>query len=125
MTATPAYWTRRHLDLLAETPATTAPVFGPPALPRILPGHDLWDLWPIQDEDGANGTDLWMALSAPALGHPEKRHDQARIRLLGRRWARRQEAPGRVCDVSMTVAFSAPCHRHSAYGSTEPVLDRL
>ncbi|MGW3347096.1 glycoside hydrolase family 68 protein [Nonomuraea rubra] len=84
MTATPAYWTRRHLDLLAESPATTAPVFDPPALPRILPGHDLWDLWPIQDEDGANGTDLWMALSAPALGHPEKRHDQARIRLLGR-----------------------------------------
>ncbi|MGN9781280.1 glycoside hydrolase family 68 protein [Nonomuraea sp. ZG12] len=84
----PAYWTRRHLDLLAGTGAVTAPVIDPPALPRILPDHDLWDLWPIQEEDGSTsvigGKELWMALSAPALGHPEERHDQARIRLLGK-----------------------------------------
>ncbi|MEU6715973.1 glycoside hydrolase family 68 protein [Nonomuraea sp. NPDC046802] len=84
----PARWTSRHLDLLAETGATTAPVIDVPALPRILPDHDLWDPWPIQDEDGStsviNGQELWMALSAPALGHPEERHDQARIRLLGK-----------------------------------------
>jgi levansucrase len=84
----PARWTRRHLDLLAETGVTTAPVIDPAAVPRILPDHDLWDLWPIQEEDGstsvAGGHELWMALSAPALGHPERRHDQARIRLLGK-----------------------------------------
>ncbi|MFB9681852.1 glycoside hydrolase family 68 protein [Streptosporangium vulgare] len=84
----PAYWTRRHLDLLAESDLTTAPVIDPTAVPRILPDHDLWDLWPIQEEDGstsvAGGHELWMALSAPALGHPEERHDQARIRLLGK-----------------------------------------
>jgi levansucrase len=84
----PAYWTRRHLDLLAETGAATAPVIDPPSLPRILPGHDLWDLWPIQEEDGSTsvigGQELWLALSAPALGHPEERHDQARIRLLSK-----------------------------------------
>ncbi|MEU8106778.1 glycoside hydrolase family 68 protein [Nonomuraea muscovyensis] len=87
----PAYWTRRHLDLLAETGVTTAPVVDPVAVPRILPDYDLWDLWPIQEEDGstsvAGGHELWMALSAPALGHPEERHDQARIRLLGRNGA--------------------------------------
>nr|WP_281282855.1 hypothetical protein [Nonomuraea terrae] len=42
----------------------------------------------MQDEDGATSVigadELWMALSAPALGHPEERHDLARIRLLGR-----------------------------------------
>jgi levansucrase len=84
----PARWTRRHLDLLAETGITTAPVIDPAAIPRILPEYDLWDLWPIQEEDGATsvigGHELWMALSAPALGHPEERHDQARIRLLGK-----------------------------------------
>ncbi|MET8145638.1 glycoside hydrolase family 68 protein [Sphaerisporangium sp. NPDC005288] len=84
----PARWTRRHLDLLAETGAVTVPVIDPPSLPRILPGHYLWDLWPIQEEDGSTsvigGRELWMALSAPALGHPEERHDQARIRLLAR-----------------------------------------
>jgi levansucrase len=86
-----ARWTRRHLDLLTEDDATTAPLFDPAALPRILPGHDLWDLWPIQEEDGstsvAAGRELWMALSAPALGHPEERHDRARIRLLGKKGA--------------------------------------
>ncbi|MEU8401606.1 glycoside hydrolase family 68 protein [Nonomuraea sp. NPDC048892] len=84
----PALWTSRHLDLLVESDATTAPAFDPKALPRILPGHDLWDLWPVQEEDGSTaligGDEVWMALSAPALGHPEERHDQARIRLLAR-----------------------------------------
>ncbi|MGP3960334.1 glycoside hydrolase family 68 protein [Nonomuraea sp. 3N208] len=84
----PARWSRRHLDLLVESSATTAPVIDPTAVPRILPEHDLWDLWPIQEEDGSttliDGHELWMALSAPAVGHPEERHDLARIRLLGR-----------------------------------------
>lgn len=47
----------------------------------------------MQEEDGPTvvvaGSELWMALSAPAVGHPEERHDRARIRLLGRtagRW---------------------------------------
>ncbi|MEV0630970.1 glycoside hydrolase family 68 protein [Nonomuraea wenchangensis] len=90
----PARWTHRHLGLLAADDATTAPVIDFAALPRILPGHDVWDLWPIQEQDGstsvAGGRELWMTLSAPALGHPEERHDRARIRLLGRRgdeWA--------------------------------------
>ncbi|WP_218154200.1 glycoside hydrolase family 68 protein [Nonomuraea pusilla] len=84
----PARWTRRHLDLLAESAATTAPVFDPTAVPRILPGHDLWDLWPVQEEDGSTsligGHEVWMALSAPSPAHPEERHDQARIRLLAK-----------------------------------------
>jgi levansucrase len=84
----PARWTRRHLDQLTEDSTTTAPVIDFAALPRMLPDHDLWDLWPIQDEDGStsviSGQELWMALSAPALGHPEERHDQARIRLLAK-----------------------------------------
>jgi levansucrase len=47
----------------------------------------------VQEEDGSttvvDGAELWMALSAPATGHPEDRHDHARIRLLARtgdRW---------------------------------------
>ena len=59
----------------------------------MLPGLDIWDSWPVQEEDGstttAGGAELWMALSAPAAGHPEERHDRARIRLFARtadRW---------------------------------------
>ncbi|WP_214104710.1 glycoside hydrolase family 68 protein [Acrocarpospora catenulata] len=78
-------WTRRHLDLITEDPATTAPpILGPAE--AALPGLDLWDMWAIQDEDGTtalfDGRELWMGLTAPALGHPEDRHDVARIRLL-------------------------------------------
>jgi levansucrase len=57
-------------------------------MPRVLPHHDIWDDWPVQEEDGStavvDGAELWMALSAPAVGDPEERHDHARIRLLGR-----------------------------------------
>jgi len=88
----PARWTRADLDRLVEDPATTAPVLGP-STPRVLPHHDIWDMWPVQEEDGSTtavlGEELWMALSAPAAGHPEERHDRARVRLLGRtaeRW---------------------------------------
>jgi levansucrase len=83
-----AWWTRRHLDRIVESPATTAPEIAWPA-PRVLPGDDVWDLWPIQEPDGPpvvlDGAELWMALSAPAHGHPEDRHDVARLRLLARR----------------------------------------
>lgn len=84
----PARWTRGHLDLLVDDPATTAPVIGPPAPPRVMPHHDIWDMWPVQEEDGSTtvalGAELWMALCAPAFGHPESRHDHARIRLFAR-----------------------------------------
>lgn len=56
---------------------------------RVLAGHDVWDPWPVQQPDGspaaAGGAELWMALTAPAHGHPEDRHDVARLRLLARR----------------------------------------
>ncbi|MFI9575486.1 glycoside hydrolase family 68 protein [Microbispora rosea] len=88
MNGEPARWTRKHLAALVGDAATTAPVIGLPAPPRVLPHDDIWDLWPIQEEDGSTtvvrGRELWIALSAPALGHPEERHDRARLRLLAR-----------------------------------------
>jgi levansucrase len=83
-----SWWTRRHLDRIVESRATTAPEITWPA-PRVLPGDDVWDLWPIQEPDGppvaVDGAELWMTLSAPADGHPEDRHNVARLRLLARR----------------------------------------
>ncbi|MEO3751439.1 glycoside hydrolase family 68 protein [Streptomyces sp. B6B3] len=84
-TIRPARWTRHHLDRLVDAEATTAPAIRT-APPRVLPHHDVWDLWPVQETDGSptvvEGAELWMALSAPAVGHPEDRHDRARLRLL-------------------------------------------
>jgi levansucrase len=55
----------------------------------ILPGHDLWDVWPLQSPDGSiaeiAGGQLWMVLSAPKMDDPGLRHDIARTRLLFRR----------------------------------------
>jgi levansucrase len=86
-----ARWTRRHLDLLVPAATRTAPAVRPDrpaARRRLLPHEDVWDLWPVQEQDGAPaavlGRELWMALSAPAEGHPEDRHDLARLRLLAR-----------------------------------------
>lgn len=83
-----SHWTRQHLDLLTESPATTMPALGRPLPPRVLVDHDVWDPWPVQETDGRPvtilGHELWMALSAPAAGHPEARHDHARIRLLAK-----------------------------------------
>nr|WP_203950063.1 glycoside hydrolase family 68 protein [Microbispora rosea] len=88
MNGEPARWTRRHLAVPYDGAAATAPVVDRTAAPRVLPHDDVWDLWPIQEEDGSTsvvrGRELWMALSAPAVGHPEERHDHARLRLLAR-----------------------------------------
>lgn len=90
----PALWATHHLDQIVQTPDTTAPVITS-APHRVLPWHDVWDMWPVQEADGSTsavgGAELWMALSAPATGHPEDRHDRARLRLLTR-------TDGRWCD---------------------------
>jgi levansucrase len=84
----PARWTRRHLALLSGAAEVTAPVVSPWPGPRVLPEDDVWDLWPVQEEDGSPsvvlGEELWMTLAAPVAGHPEDRHGHARLRLLGR-----------------------------------------
>jgi levansucrase len=52
----------------------------------VLPGYDLWDMWPVQNADGRTadfgGAILWMLLSAPSGGDPGERHALARIRLM-------------------------------------------
>jgi hypothetical protein len=63
-------------------------VIDPAEVSPILPGIDLWDLWPLQNADGTttlfDGTSLWFILCAPALPDPEARHDIVRIRLMTR-----------------------------------------
>ena len=138
----PFAWTRRHLDLLVETAATTAPVIESGSLPRVLPDDDVWDLWPVQEADGSPsavcGQELWMALSAPAVGHPEARHDVARLRLLARggdEWDDLGDvfgddaSPGsrewsgsavRRADGSVSIYYTAAGHR----GEARPTYDQ-
>jgi len=86
---TPFRWTAEHLALLASRPWPTAPVFGRADAPRVTPGLDLWDHWPVLEEDGrlaeVAGGLLVIALTAPILPDPDARHAVAHLRLLHRR----------------------------------------
>ena len=68
---------------MPESPLITASDVAP-----ILPGHDLWDVWPLQTPSGTvaeiAGGQLWMILSALQTDDPGMRHDVARTRLLFR-----------------------------------------
>jgi levansucrase len=132
----PFLWTRQHLDRPVEIAATTAPTIGAWEPPRVLRDDDIWDLWPVQERDGSpfvvGGRELWMALSAPAVGHPERRHDVARLRLLANGasgWddlgpafgagvtpGSREWSGSAVCrpDGSVSVYYTAAGHRGEA-----------
>lgn len=82
-----AAWTRQHLRSLSDTPDCTN-VLQPSQTKPAIDDLYLWDLWPIRNADGTvprfEGTEFWMALSAPrALGWGA-RHHVARIRLLAK-----------------------------------------
>jgi levansucrase len=82
-------WTAAHVANIARQPRPEAPVITAADVVQILPGHDLWDVWPLQTPDGSvaeiAGGQLWMILSALQMDDPGMRHDVARTRLLHRR----------------------------------------
>ncbi|MBU6269126.1 MAG: glycoside hydrolase family 68 protein [Sphingomonadales bacterium] len=84
---TPTDWTPEQVATLRIEPCHVIPAVDPAALATLIPGLDLWDLWPLQNADGTtarfDGWTLWFVLSAPALDDPEARHAIARIRLMG------------------------------------------
>jgi len=86
-------WSAAHVTAMVQSPSQTIPIISASDAAPILPGHDLWDLWPVQLANGAiadiAGGALWMLLSAPWDVDPNARHDVARIRLMhriGSRW---------------------------------------
>lgn len=82
-------WTAEHIAAIASRPLPEAPVINAADVAPILTGHDLWDVWPLQNPDGSiaeiAGGQIWMILSAPEMDDPGLRHDVARTRLLFRR----------------------------------------
>ncbi len=100
-----SHWTAQQVALLRESPQQTIPFVDPAQLSPILPELDLWDLWPLQESDGAtsrfDGWALWFVLSAPALSDPEARHAVARIRLIAER-----EGEWRDCGNALPDGFN-------------------
>lgn len=81
------HWLPCHLAAIPADHPVPA-VIGPGDAPRVVPGLDLWDHWPVLEGDGAvaaiAGGELVVALSAPILPDPDDRHAVARLRLLHR-----------------------------------------
>jgi levansucrase len=82
-----AAWTRAHLGTVDVSGCQTRVLRDDETTP-ILPGHYLWDLWPLRRTDGTvpgfAGDQLWMSLSADRGLLPTQRHDVARLRLMRR-----------------------------------------
>ena len=95
----PSLWLGEHVARITLASDNTIPVVRQGEMAPILPGTDLWDMWPLQLADGttakftgagsagekADGWTVWFVLSAPALPDPEARHGAVRIRLMTER----------------------------------------
>lgn len=82
-------WTGAHIAAIGRQTGAEAPIITADDVKPLLPGYDLWDLWPLQNPDGSvaaiEGGELWMILSAPHREDPGERHDIARTRLMQRK----------------------------------------
>lgn len=81
-------WTAAHVTRIASDPLPEAQVIGASDVVAVSPGMNLWDLWPVQTDDGAvaqvSGGTLWVILSAARGDDPNARHNVARMRLFHR-----------------------------------------
>lgn len=80
----PFKWTQHHVAGIAATAAAT-PLIARAIIKIPVADLDIWDHWPVLEEDGqiatiAGGT-LVVALSAPVGGQPDDRHALSRLRL--------------------------------------------
>lgn len=99
------------------------PITTPQARP-LIPGTTLWDIWPLQLDDGTlapvAGGSLWIVLSAPRSADPDERHGQARMRLLhriGPHW--------RDCGVLLPDGFSPGSREWSGSARIEPASGQV
>ncbi len=81
-------WTATHVAGINPRALPEAPLIGAAHVEPVIPDVTLWDIWPIQLDDGRvaeiDGVTLWVMLSAPRRADPNSRHDEARMRLLMR-----------------------------------------
>jgi levansucrase len=121
---TPFRWLPEHVAAIGERDNCEAPVFKRSMVPDILPGHDVWDHWPVLREDGtvaevAAGC-LIIALTAAKGCDPEDRHQISRMRLfhlVGDRW--------RDLGHLLPAAFSPGTREWAGSATLSPQGDRL
>lgn len=79
-------WQPASVAAIDDLSACMIPHIRKSTVPQIVPGFDLWDLWPLQLVTGQtadfSGWTIWFILSAPSELDPESRHGRARIRMV-------------------------------------------
>ncbi len=82
----PTVWHPACVARIVEGAPHVIPLISRPNVVDIIPGFDLWDMWPVQYVDGTTATfdgwTIWFMLSAPLQPDPESRHHRARIRMV-------------------------------------------
>jgi levansucrase len=85
ISSTPSHWSVAAVAGIADQTGAALPVIGAGDVTPVVPGMDLWDMWPIQRADGSTvivaGRTYWFFLATPRFDDPDARHDAARIRL--------------------------------------------
>ncbi|MEY2926320.1 MAG: hypothetical protein RL367_797 [Pseudomonadota bacterium] len=78
-------WTSDDVAAIAAMPVPQAALISADQAAPMVAGLALWDLWPVQTDEGAlaqvAGGTLWVILSAKRHDDPNARHDMARMRL--------------------------------------------
>jgi levansucrase len=86
LTAPAGRWQGQQISQIDPNSIPCPPVFDASDIVHIDPTMTLWDIWPVQYDNGdvasVGGGSLWVMLSAPRRPDPDLRHDQARMRLL-------------------------------------------
>jgi levansucrase len=81
----PSIWSAAQVAQIDAESRPEAALIGPSEATSIAPDLTLWDLWPIQTDEGAlaqvAGGTLWVILSAIRSDDPDARHEVARMRL--------------------------------------------
>lgn len=83
-------WTAAQLAMIDPAQLPSPAIIDASAARALLPDLFLWDIWPVQNDDGtlaqlAGDVSLWVMLAAPRGADPDARHGEARMRLIARR----------------------------------------
>ncbi len=82
-------WAPEHVAAIAGAAMPEQAIITAKDVPSFAPDLFLWDIWPVQTDDGSvadigGGSTLWVMLSALRGANPDTRHDVARMRLIQR-----------------------------------------
>lgn len=117
-------WSPADVARIDAARAPAIPLIGRADVRDLLPGVDLWDMWPVQLVDGAtarfDGWTLWLVLSAPRAPDPESRHQCARIRLMSQK-----DADWRDCGLLLPDDANPGSREWAGSALYDPAAQRL